>query len=86
MAWYWILIIGFVLGGIVGYALVAYAISRGHDFEKKGIRKGDVSPGMFPWWFFPISFMVFPFFLLRNFIEKIQKKGEKDPHDISGEV
>lgn len=80
MAWYLILIIGFVLGGITGYALVAYAISRGHDFEKKAIAaKGH---GLyFPWWSIPIFIALYPF----AWISDKFRKGEKDPHDISGE-
>lgn len=85
MAWYWILIIGFVLGGIVGYALVAYAISRGHDFERKGIApKGH---GLdIPWWWIPVYVVVTPFIIIRAFFQGKFRKGEKDPHDISGET
>ena len=98
MAWYWLVLIGIVIGCIGGYALVAYAIGRGHNFGK-GVpypdgewwsdwwpkRKGIVPKGLgmyLPLWSYVVFIAIYPFLWIS---EKL-RKGEKDPHDISGEV
>jgi len=78
----WMFIIGLVVGCIGGYALTALAISRGYNF---GNRKGH---GLdMPWWFTPVAILIYPLVLLDKLINKIPSvnKGERDPHDISGE-